>query len=193
VTQPGPDRCVLCHARQVDEMTASGHGPERAPGMRCVACHDPHATDRRIASTVTLCTGCHLESDHVQEFSASRMGLVLAEDPVAPDGSPRAPDCVYCHQPPSAILLETGDFRNDGATLHDPTVTVAAHPDDPDRLADETIEFLVPLCATCHSERNARYRLEHADPLLKHWTPIGMLDEVRRRPVPAAPAQEVGP
>lgn len=184
IPRPGPDRCLLCHEPQVTEFLASKHGPENAPGMRCVACHEAHATDRRLAASISVCVGCHLESEHVQGYPGSRMGLVLAEHPPAADGSPRAADCVYCHAPESALLLETGDYRNDRVTLHDPAITVARHEDDPRRLAPETIEFLLARCTTCHSERNARYRLEHSDPLIRYWTPVGMADDVRDRPVP---------
>jgi hypothetical protein len=184
IPQPGPERCSPCHSRQVEEFAASAHGPEKAPGMRCVSCHEAHAVDRGLARSRTVCTGCHLDSDHVQGFSTSRMGLVLAEHPPNEDGSLRAADCQYCHQPDSEILQETGEFRNDRVSLHNPSITVAKHAKDPDRLADETIEFLVPLCVTCHSERNARYRLENSDPLIRHWTPLGMSGEVQRRPGP---------
>ncbi len=182
IPQPGPDRCLLCHAQQVEEFLTSKHGPENAPGMRCVSCHEAHATDRGLAGAISVCIGCHLDSDHVQGFPGSRMGLVLAEHPPDPEGTLRAADCAYCHAPESAVLLETGDFRNDPVTLHDPSVTVARHEDDPDRLAPETIDYLAQRCATCHSERNARYRLEHSNPLIRHWTPLGMTGEVRRRP-----------
>jgi hypothetical protein len=184
VPQPGPDRCLLCHAPQVTEFLASKHGPANSPGMRCVSCHEAHATDRGLAGSMSVCMGCHLDSDHVQGFPGSRMGLVLAAHPPNPDGTLRAADCTYCHAPESAVLLETGDFRNDRVTLHDPAVTVARHENDPDRLAPETIDFHVPRCATCHSERNARYRLENSDPLIRHWVPLGMTGEVRARPSP---------
>lgn len=184
VTRPGPDRCLLCHAQETEELLRSAHGPERAPGMGCVSCHDAHATDRGLATAATLCAGCHLDSDHVQGFAASRMGVVLATAGTAADGSPRAPDCVTCHQPESGILRETGDFRNDRVTLHDPGLTVARPEGGGPALAGETIERLVPVCATCHSERNARHRLENSDPLLLHWTPIGATAAVRRGPTP---------
>ena len=190
VPQPGPDRCLTCHALQVEEYLASTHGSDPAVGMRCVSCHEAHATDRGLARTITVCLGCHLDSDHVQGFTASRMGLVLAEHPPTADGSQRAADCVTCHMPESSILLETGDFRNDRVTLHDPAVTVGRHPKDESLLAPETIEFLVPVCVTCHSERNARHRLENSDPLIRHWTPVGMPAEARRRPIPATAGKE---
>jgi hypothetical protein len=187
IAQPGPDRCAMCHASEVEEFLASAHGPARAAGMRCVACHEAHATDRGLARTVRVCTTCHLESDHVQGFAASRMGQVRAEPPGA-DGEPRAPDCIYCHQPQSPLMRETGDFRNDRVTLHDPAITVAKNPKDTRRLAESTIKFMLPLCVSCHSERNARYRLENSDPLILHWTPVGMAGEVRQRPIPGAAA-----
>jgi len=186
VPQPGPDRCALCHASETDEFLASRHGPATSSGMRCASCHEVHATDRGLARSRTICLGCHLDSDHVQGFPASRMGLVLAEHPPAADGSPRAADCVTCHMPESALMRETGDFRNDRVTLHDPAITVAKDPSDSTTLAREAIEFLVPVCTTCHSERNARWRLERSDPLILHWTPLGMPQDVRRRPEPAA-------
>ncbi len=185
VPRPGVDRCAVCHAPQVEEFLRSAHGPERAPGMRCVSCHETHATDRRLPGTVALCSGCHLDSEHVQGFRASRMGTVLAEHPPSPDGEIRAPDCVYCHMPESPLLLETGDFRNDRVTLHDPGITVKRHPKDDRRLAPEAIEFMVPRCVQCHSERNARYRLENSETLIREWTPLGMDGDVRRRPAPA--------
>jgi hypothetical protein len=186
VTRPGPDRCLLCHAQQTEEFLRSAHGPGRAPGMGCVSCHDAHATDRRLASAVSLCSGCHLDSDHVQGFGASRMGVVLATVPPAADGSPRAPDCVTCHQPESPVLRDTGDFRNDRVTVHDPGVTVARPEGGGPALAPGTIDLLLPVCAPCHSERNARHRLESSDPLLLHWTPVGAGPDVRRGPSPEA-------
>lgn len=186
VPHPGPERCTMCHAQQVEEFLASAHGPERSPGMRCVSCHDAHATDRAAAKSVAVCVSCHLQSGHVQGFAASRMGEIAASGATHEDGTPRAPDCVYCHQPASALMKQTGDFRNDRVTLHDPAITVAKDPRDRRRLAPETIQFLLPLCVTCHSERNARHRLENSDPMVLHWTPAGMPDEVRRRPEPGA-------
>ena len=192
VPRPGPDRCVLCHAQEVDEFLASKHGPKNAPGMRCNSCHEAHATDRGLVKAMQICMNCHLDSDHVQRFPESRMGLVLAKQGPAPDGSLRAADCVYCHMPASPLMLQTGDFRNDKVTVHDPSITTARDPADSTALARETIELLVPLCKKCHSERNARYRLENADPLIKHWTPLGMPNAVRRRPPPTAPREIPG-
>jgi hypothetical protein len=186
VPQPGPDRCLMCHPQEVEEYLVSKHGPEKSPGMRCVSCHEAHATDRGLAKSVKVCTGCHLGSEHVQGFAESRMGEVLATHLPGPSGEIRAPDCAYCHQPDSPIMRKTGDFRNDRVTIHDPAVTVAKNPKDSRRLAEGTIEFLLPLCVSCHSERNARYRLENSDPLIRRWTPVGMTGEVRRRPVPDA-------
>jgi hypothetical protein len=194
VLLPGPDRCLACHPQEVEEFVISGHGPERAPGMRCVSCHEAHATSRGMAKANEVCTGCHLDSDHVQGFAASRMGQVLAQNPPDPDGTIHAPDCVYCHMPPSPIMSTTGDFRNDKVVLHDPASTVARNPRDPRRLDESTIKLLLPLCVSCHSERNARYRLENSDPLILHWTPVGMPSTVRRNPVmgPAEPAARGG-
>jgi hypothetical protein len=174
----------MCHAQEVEEFLLSAHGPEAAPGMRCVSCHEAHATDRGLARSMAVCTGCHLDSQHVQGFANSRMGQILAAHPPAPVGEIRAPDCVYCHMPPSAILDETGDFRNDTVILHDSGITVTRHPRHEQQLATETIEFMVPLCVSCHSERNARHRLENSDPLIRYWTPLGMTQETRRRPLP---------
>jgi hypothetical protein len=187
VPQPGPDRCILCHAPQVEEFMASRHAPSRSSGMRCVSCHDVHAMDRGLAKTTTVCKGCHLQSEHVQQFAASRMGQVRTEKPFGDDGSVRAPDCAYCHFPASSLMKATGDFRNDKVTLHDVGLTVKKSERDTTRLAESTIQLLLPLCVQCHSERNARYRLEHSDPLILHWSPLGMPTEVRRLPVAAAP------
>ncbi len=186
VPRPGPDRCLLCHPSQTAEFLASRHGPDTSAGMRCVACHEAHATDRGLARATDTCLGCHLDSDHVQGFPASRMGQTLAHRPLKSDGTIAAADCVTCHMPESDLLATTGDFRNDRVTLHDPSITVAKEADDPSSLTREAIEFLVPRCLTCHSERNARARLEHSDPWILHWTPVGMPDEVRRRPPVAA-------
>ena len=195
IPQPGVDRCAVCHAPQVEEFLASAHGPERAPGMRCVSCHEIHATDRRIVDAVALCSNCHLDSEHVQGFGESRMGTVLAEHPPDTSGANRAADCVLCHMPASPILLETGEFRNDRLTLHDPSITVKRHPRDDRRLDDSAIEFLTPVCLQCHSERNARHRLENSDALIRRWIPLGMAEEVRRRPGPVGrgPAGSVPP
>lgn len=186
VPRPGPDRCLLCHPSQTEEFLASRHGPGTSAGMRCVSCHEAHATDRGLARSMDVCLGCHLDSDHVQGFPESRMGQTLARNPVKADGTIAAADCVYCHLPESSLLAETGDFRNDRVTLHDPAITVARDANDPTSLTREAIEFLVPRCVTCHSERNARHRLENADPWILHWTPLGMPDEVRRRPPPSS-------
>jgi Cytochrome c3 len=192
VPRPGPERCILCHAQEVEEFLASKHGPKNAPGMRCVSCHEAHATDRGLAGRLQICLGCHLGSSHVQGFPESRMGLVLAEQPPDPTGKLRAADCVTCHMPESTLMKETGDFRNDRVTLHDPAATVARDPADSTALAQATIERLVAVCKQCHSERNARYRLENADPVLKFWTPLGMSADVRRRPVALTPLHRAG-
>jgi len=186
VPQPGPDRCMMCHAQEVEEFLASKHSPAKSPGMRCVSCHEAHATDRGLVRSVKVCTGCHLDSDHVRGFATSRMGEVQAEHPRTPAGDLRAPDCAYCHVPDSRVMQYTGDFRNDRVTLHDPGITVAKNPKDSRHLAESTINLLLPLCVSCHSERNARYRLENSDPLIKHWTPVGMPADVRQRPAAAA-------
>lgn len=178
VPRPGPDRCLPCHPSQTEEFLASRHGPATSPGMRCVACHEAHATDRGLARATGTCLGCHLDSDHVQGFPASRMGQTLAHRPLKSDGTIAAADCVTCHLPASDLLATTGDFRNDRVTRHDAAITVAR-----DAAA---IEFLVPHCLPCHSERNARARLERSDPWILHWTPVGMPDDVRRRPPAAA-------
>ena len=188
VTKPGPERCRSCHATQYDQVVVSGHGPERAPGMGCSPCHEVHATDRRLAARVETCVGCHLESEHVRGYATSRMGILFLREGYGADGELRAPDCVYCHMPPITPSGPGFGFRNDRVSLHDPTRTVGKHPADPTRLAAETVEFLVPLCVKCHSERNARYRLENSALLLRTWTPIGMTEELRRKPWPAGGA-----
>lgn len=192
VPQPGPDRCMVCHPQQVEEFLDSAHGPARAPGMRCVSCHEAHATDRGLVRTGAPCDDCHLESDHVQGYPSSRMGTVLAQHPPRPDGTMRAPTCVYCHMPESPLMKETGDFRNDRLTLHDVSRTVAKRATDDRRLADESVQLLLPLCMGCHSERNARYRLENSDPLILHWTPPGMAPDVRTRPTATTAAAGMG-
>jgi len=179
--QPTAEDCRRCHSRQVEAFLASGHGPERAPGMRCVSCHEVHATDRKLAMSTTLCTGCHIESEHVTGYAESRMGVIFLQEGYDENGDLRAPDCVYCHMPPDPIMDETGDFRTDRVTLHDPAITVEKHAKDPSRLSDAAIEFLLPQCVTCHSERNARHRLENSDTLLRHWTPLGMDEATRRK------------
>ena len=184
VTKPGPDRCGLCHGIQYEAASASAHGPQRAPGMGCAPCHEIHATDRRAAARVETCTGCHLDSEHVQGYATSRMGLVFLREGYGPDGELRAPDCVYCHMPPVTPTGPGFDFRNDKVSLHDPSVTVRKQADDPNVLAAEAVETLVPLCVKCHSERNARFRLENSASLIRTWTPVGMTSDVRRRPVP---------
>lgn len=182
--RPGPDRCLPCHPSQTEEFLASRHGPDTSPGMRCVSCHDVHATDRALARSIGVCLGCHRDSDHVQGFPDSRMGQILARTPLKADGTQSAADCVTCHLPESSLLAQTGDFRNDRVTLHDPAITVQREPSSPTSLTPAAVEFLVPRCLPCHSERNARYRLEHADPWILHWTPLGMPEAVRQRPIP---------
>jgi hypothetical protein len=193
VAKPGPEQCRTCHAAQYDETIASAHGPEKAPGMGCSPCHEIHATDRRIAVEVTTCTGCHLESSHVMDYASSRMGVVFLREGYDEEGDLRAPDCVYCHMPPSPLMAQTGDFRNDRVTLHNSALTVQKHEKDPRRLSDEAIDFLTPLCVKCHSERNSRHRLENSEALIRNWTPIGMTRETLRKPVPdtGAGAEEV--
>lgn len=186
ISKPGPEKCRSCHAAQYDEFIVSAHGPEKAPGMGCCPCHEVHATDRRLAAEVTTCTGCHLESQHVQGYATSRMGVVFIREGYDENGDLRAPDCVFCHMPPSPLMEGTGDFRNDKVTLHNSAITVEKHPKDGSRLSDEAVEFLTPLCVQCHSERNAQYRLENSGPLLLDWTPIGMTRDVLRKPVQEA-------
>jgi hypothetical protein len=192
ISKPGPERCRSCHAAQYDDFVSSGHGPEKAPGMGCCPCHEVHATDRRLAMEVTTCTGCHLASEHVQGYPNSRMGVVFMREGYDEDGDLRAPDCVFCHMPPSPLMEETGDFRNDKVTLHNTAITIRKHPKDQNRLSDETVELLTPLCVQCHSERNSRHRLENSDPLLLDWTPIGMTRDAVRMPIPAANTQGSG-
>ncbi len=186
IAQPSSEQCRSCHARQVEAFLASGHGPERAPGMRCISCHEVHETDRQLARSVTLCIGCHLDSEHVRGYPDSRMGMTFMREGYDENGDLRAPDCIYCHMPLDPIMNETGDFRNDKVTLHDSAITVQKNPRDASRLSDAAIDFLLPLCVTCHSERNARHRLENSDPLLLRWAPVGMTPEILRRPSPEA-------
>lgn len=192
VARPGPDRCLACHAAQVEAALSSAHGPERAPGMGCNPCHEIHSTDRTLAGAVSTCTICHLDSDHVQGYASSRMGAIFTREGRDETGDLRAPDCVYCHMPGDSIMSATGEFRNDRVTLHDPGITVRKAARDSSRLSEEAIAFLMPLCLKCHSEKNARYRLENSDPLLRHWTPVGMTQEVLRRPGPRRSASRGG-
>lgn len=184
VARPGPDRCLACHAAQVEASLASAHGPERAPGMGCSPCHEIHSTDRTLAGQVSTCTICHLDSDHVQGYASSLMGAIFTREGRDEIGDLRAPDCVYCHMPVDSIVAVTGEFRNDRVTMHDPGITVRKAERDSTRLSEAAIEFLMPLCLKCHSKQNARYRLENSDPLLRHWTPVGMTQEVLRKPSP---------
>ena len=139
----------------------SAHGPEKAPGMLCGSCHDIHATNRNLAARVETCMGCHLESQHVQGYPASRMGAVFMREGYTADGDLRAPDCVYCHMPVLAPDEATSLYRQDRVTLHDPTLSVQKHATDTDRLSESAITFLTPLCAKCHSDRNVQFRLEN--------------------------------
>jgi hypothetical protein len=111
------------------------------------------------------------------------MGIVFMREGYTAEGDLRAPDCVYCHMPALASAQAASRFRRDRVTLHDPSPTVQKHSQNPDRLSEEAISFLTPLCSKCHSERNARYRLENSASLLRAWTPIGMTAQVRRKPI----------
>ena len=88
-------------------------------------------------------------------------------------GSEAAAYCQTCHVLESSVHAETSDYRNDYVPNHDVSATVKKDPRDEKRLERATIEELVKVCMRCHAERVARYRLEHADTVIKEWLPGG--------------------
>lgn len=98
--------CVTCHGdKQVLATKATKgarvlyvHGP--IPGVGCVVCHDPHATDNPVMlkkPVNELCVSCHLS------FSEVERGHPIAEHPVKGRPERRRKDrelsCVSCHDP----------------------------------------------------------------------------------------------
>ncbi len=108
------DLCATCH--KVD--LVSLHGGFPVEGTKCTTCHDPHASEKpglvneiahapfasgdcavchdkvgpdgsAMASTASLCAGCHTESGVFQTFSTTHVPVEKG-------------DCVSCHDPHAA-------------------------------------------------------------------------------------------
>jgi predicted CXXCH cytochrome family protein len=77
-----PDLCGDCHTDTYFEWQVSMHGQK---GLKCVNCHDPHATSLKRETSSTLCAACHKGlSSSFTHSQHNAQGLV----------------CIDCHMEP---------------------------------------------------------------------------------------------
>ena len=165
---PPPERCRPCHPREVEDLQAGKHKATPASGIKCTSCHPAHAFDLETARDAMVCVTCHRDSKHTQDYFLSKMGAIYKLK-----GREAAAYCQTCHVLESSVHGQTSDYRNDYVPNHDVSATVKKDPRDEGKLEGATIEELVKVCMRCHAERVARYRLEHADTVIKEWLPGG--------------------
>jgi hypothetical protein len=128
---------------QSPEMQRTGCGACHRVETGCDACHTKHGTDTRLAGKAETCGVCHMGPDHAQYemWSASQHGVIFRDG-----GEEASPTCVTCHMP--------------GGT-HNVSRGIATGKPAPVRNTER--EFMVGICARCHTPKFSRRSLEDAD------------------------------
>jgi hypothetical protein len=142
-TVPFTDTECAMFLAQSPEMQRVGCGACHRVETGCDTCHTKHGTDTRLAGKAEACGVCHMGPDHAQYemWSASQHGVLFRDG-----GEEASPTCVTCHMP--------------GGT-HNVSRGIATGKPAPVRDAER--DFMVDICARCHTPAFSRRSLEDAD------------------------------
>jgi len=135
---------------QNPEMQRQGCASCHMVEVRCDTCHTKHGTDLSLAGNPETCGVCHMGPDHPQAeaWERSLHGVIYRQA-----GKGQAPSCVICH-------MDRGS--------HDVSRGIATGlPDGPGSLREKEREFMISLCAGCHTAVFARRNLDDADMIRK--------------------------
>ena len=158
--------CILCHdpgstrpkvatecamfLAQSPEMQRQGCDSCHRIEVRCDTCHTKHGTDRGLARMPEICGTCHIGPDHAQfeMWETSPHGVLYRKS-----GEAAGPSCTTCHM-------------KDGS--HDVSRGISTGlPDAAALQKGQEREFMLDICASCHSRSLARRNLDDADKIVE--------------------------
>lgn len=159
-TQPRVNVDCAMFLAQSPEMQAQGCTACHRVESRCDSCHTKHGTDPKIAGTPETCGMCHMGPDHPQYemWESSPHGVLWRER-----GEKIAPSCVACHMPEGTHNVSRG-------------ISVGLPPGQEERIRRER-DFMILICAKCHTAALATRNLADADAIEKQSRLL--LDEAR--------------
>lgn len=164
IEKPGASdaNCSLCHKpgsaeplfnvecamflAQTPEMQRQGCTQCHMVEVRCDTCHTKHGTDLSLARAPGTCGVCHMGPDHPQYemWELSPHGVIYSHgDKVS------APSCVTCHM--------AGDSHNVSRGIS------SGLPKDASGQKIKEREFMIDICARCHTRSLAARNLDDAD------------------------------
>jgi hydroxylamine dehydrogenase len=148
--------CLGCHSMERDHKAEGDAG-------RCNDCHGAHRYSAKQARSPEACGVCHRGPDHphIEAFEASKHGVAWA----ATHDEKQAPTCVTCHMPDGDHEVSGGitiGRAGSGSVLEGEEAPIPMGTISRER-ANEEREFMLAICAKCHTRRTARRTLEDAD------------------------------
>ena len=158
--------CILCHdpgstlprvaiecamfLAQSPEMQRRGCDSCHRIEVRCDTCHTKHGTDRGLARMPEICGTCHIGPDHAQfeMWETSPHGLLYRRN-----GETAGPSCVTCHMKDGSHNVSRG--------------IATGLPAAADLQKKQEREFMLEICASCHTRSLARRNLDDADSIVE--------------------------
>ena len=135
---------------QTPEMQRQGCNSCHIVELRCDTCHTKHGTDLSLAKNPATCGTCHMGPDHPQAemWESSPHGVIYRHGDKG-----QAPSCVTCHMSMGSHNVSRGIALglDDGAA----------------GLKKQEREFMIGICASCHTEALAKRNLDDADRIEK--------------------------
>jgi hydroxylamine dehydrogenase len=116
----------------------------------CDTCHTKHGTDLTLAKNPGMCGVCHMGPDHPQleMWETSAHGVIYKAG-----GRSAAPDCVTCHMQKGSHNVSRG--------------IAAGIPEEVSGMRKNEREFMVSICAGCHTREFAAKNLADGDTIEK--------------------------
>jgi len=135
---------------QSPEMQRQGCNSCHIVEVRCDTCHTKHGTDLSLAKNPATCGSCHMGPDHpqVEMWESSPHGVIYRHGE-----KERAPSCVTCHMSKGSHNVSRG--------------IVISLPEGAVSMRKQEREFMVNICAGCHTEVLAKRNLDDADRIEK--------------------------
>lgn len=130
---------------QSPEMRRQGCDSCHMVETRCDTCHTKHGTDLSLAKRPETCGVCHMGPDHPQyeAWDTSPHGVIYKQK-----GDKAGPTCVTCH-------MDRGS--------HNVSKGIATGIQEADNMRRQERDFMLNICARCHTSSLAKRSLDDAD------------------------------
>ena len=134
---------------QSPEMRRQGCDSCHMVETRCDTCHTKHGTDLSLAKRPETCGVCHMGPDHPQyeAWDTSPHGVIYRQG-----GEKAAPACVTCH-------MDKG--------THNVSKGIATGIQEAGNMRRQERDFMLNICARCHTSSLAKGSLDDADNIEK--------------------------